>query len=120
MSREAFILVDEVISKVKMEHWPSPIKLSTSMSSRILSDAIEITLSMSVTDVDTGFPTTVFNIQHISCNLILKARNPIMFVVSMLHKQILDAIRHEVDECFTYEGIRIFDPHKENKNATGI
>lgn len=30
----------------------------------------------------------------------------------ILHHQIVDVVRHELDECYEEKGVRVYDPHK--------
>ncbi len=103
--------VEEIVSDLDLSLFPVPITLKCVRTG----DSIRVYTRMEVKDRSTGKPTKLEN--HVLFYDIYYETNEerVQFVLRHLRDMFYKLIMHEVDEAFVYRGVRVFDPHKDEK-----
>jgi hypothetical protein len=66
-----------------------------------------------VPDRETGVPGPVTHIDHLAIPALIDSRAGWReTVLDTVHHMVRGMARHEADESLTYDGIRLFDPHR--------
>lgn len=94
-----------VLRRVRFQHPPFPIQMEVSDTRPLW-----LRLETTVRHRDSGAVTEVQHINQIPEWLTEPQ------LIAFVHGALRRAFNHEVDECFIYDGVRLFDPHGEDES----
>jgi hypothetical protein len=98
--------VAKAVRNISLKHFPMPVKLVADYLGDI--DAWKLVIECKVPDRDNGEQIRVMT-QATYPSDYLDTEST---VIDIIHRLLLDCLRHELDETFVYQGRRVFDPHR--------
>jgi hypothetical protein len=105
------------VRKVELSGFPVRIQLVACRDEYL--DAMRLQASMDVKCRDTGAPICTYMVETISMEGVAQlSRNA---AVRLVHDFLRRLLVHELDECFLVNGVRVYDPHENDRApAAGV
>jgi len=113
--KQLFDRVARIVGRIDLSRFVSPIRIECSDDVQHLDcdPRVEVTLSMPVLNVVSGFPTTVH--QTIIIRDLVSEQHWERYVVSAVRRGAALLLAHEIDECLFFDGRQVRDPHADEK-----
>ncbi len=96
--------------KIRLRGIFEPFKLSLAVYNAMMSDAIQVRVSMMVPHRETGVMGPLAG--EMMLNMRSLEREGIRHFHRMVHEYVRSLVAHELDECYRVDGELMFDPHK--------
>lgn len=100
----------KIVDSIELNNFPIKIKLLL-LPDRKCYESVELRVMSIVSDRDTGRPTDVAQANMFSIHEIDSMSHDAC--VYFIYSAISHLVQHELSECFTVDGKRIYDPHAD-------
>lgn len=108
--RSPRVPISILAARTRMTNFGFPVAFHTSAGTDHTLASVCVTLT--VPDRASGFPLPVCSIGYLLRSTMTEKRWP-----SYIRKEIIRAVIHEIDEALHFDGHRVFDPHRHEKDS---